>query len=66
MRIEEVIKWRRHALNIRAGAQIAVESSTELREISKKLSRMQISTEIQKSNIYQQLLTLDYNFYSGC
>ena len=65
MRIEEVIKWRRHALNIRAGAQIAVESSTELREISKKLSRMQISTEIQKKQ-YQQLLTLDYNFYSGC
>ena len=65
MRIEEVIKWRRHALNIRAGAQIAVESSTELREISKKLSRMQISTEIQKKQ-YQQLLTLHYNFYSEC
>ena len=49
MRIEEVIKWRRNALNIRARAQIAVESSTELREISKKLSRMQISTEIPKA-----------------
>ena len=30
-------------------AQIAVESSTELREIPKKLSRMQISIEKQKA-----------------
>ena len=64
MRIEEVIKWRRHALNIRAGAQIAVESSTELREISKKLSRMQISTEIQKA--ISTIIDFGVQQLSGC
>ena len=64
MGIEEVIKWRRHALNIRAGAQIAVESSTELREISKKLSRMQISTEIQKT--ISTIIDFGVQQLSGC
>ena len=64
MGIEEVIKWRQHALNIRAGAQIAVESSTELREISKKLSRMQISTEIQKA--ISTIIDFGVQQLSGC
>ena len=64
MGIEEVIKWRRHALNIRAWAQIAVESSTELREISKKLSRMQISTEIQKA--ISTIIDFGVQQLSGC